>query len=212
MKKIKLMILAVVVVTGYNCKETKKEKQIEEVKAIASAKFNLVKDSTKVSFTAYKTSDKLPVGGKFTKIDITETNEGTNTLDALNGTTFSIPVSSLFTNDATGTRDPKLLEFFFGALENTIRITGKFKTSIDNKCSIDVTLNGKTANIPLEYTVTSENRYTFNGTMHLKNWNALNALASINKACETLHTGKDGISKTWEEVAVQAQVLLKKTE
>jgi hypothetical protein len=30
---------------------------------------------------------------------------------------FSIPVSSLFTNDATGTRDPKILKFFFGVLK-----------------------------------------------------------------------------------------------
>jgi len=46
--------------------------------------------------------------------------------------------------------------------------------------------------------------------MNLENWNALDAVSSINKACEALHTGADGVSKTWSEVAVQANVLLKK--
>jgi hypothetical protein len=31
--------------------------------------------------------------------------------------------------------------------------------------------------------------------MNLENWDALAAVASINKACETLHTGKDGVVK-----------------
>jgi len=205
MKKIKLLALALILLVGYSCKETKKEKE-EQVKEMATDKFTLVKDSTKVSFTAYKTTEKLPVGGKFMKIDIKDTKSGTTALDALNGTTFSIPVSSLFTNDATGTRDPKLVEFFFGAMKNTELISGVFKKDADNKCSIDVTLNGETANIPLDYTLNSEKSITFNGTMNLGDWSALEAVASINKACEELHTGKDGISKTWSDVAVQAQV------
>jgi hypothetical protein len=209
MKRLKLLVLMLVLIAGYSCKETKKEKK-EVDQEMVSEKFSLVKDSTKVSFTAYKTSEKLPVGGKFMKIDITNANEGAGPLEALNGSTFSIPVSSLFTNDATGTRDPKILEFFFGVMTNTIQINGKFKVSADTKCSIDVTLNGKTSNIPLEYVMDSENSITFNGTMNLEDWNALDAIASINEACKELHTGKDGISKTWNEVAVQAQVLLQK--
>jgi hypothetical protein len=46
--------------------------------------------------------------------------------------------------------------------------------------------------------------------MNLENWDLAAAVASINKACEALHTGKDGISKTWSEVAVHADVLLNK--
>lgn len=209
MKRLKLLVLTLVLIAGYSCKEAKKEKK-EVDQEMVSEKFSLVKDSTKVSFTAYKTSEKLPVGGKFMEINFTNANEGSSPLDALNGSTFSIPVSSLFTNDATGTRDPKILEFFFGVMTNTIQITGEFRTSEDNKCSIDVTLNDETANIPLEYTMDSENSITFNGTMNLEDWNALDAIASINDACKELHTGKDGISKTWNEVAVQAQVLLQK--
>jgi len=209
MKKIKLIALALVVLAGYNCKDAKKEKE-KEVKEMASKSFTLVKDSTKVSFTAYKTSEKLAVGGKFMKINIKNSKNGATALEALNGTEFGIPVSGLFTNDATGTRDPKLLEFFFGAMQDTEIISGVFKTDADNKCSIDVTMNGETSNIPLEYVINTETSITFNGTLNLEDWNALEAVAAINNACKELHTGKDGVSKTWTDVAIQAQVLLTK--
>lgn len=210
MKKIAFACLSLFLITGIGCKESNKGKdgKAVELEASSSEKFSLVKDSTKVSFTAYKTTEKLPVGGKFTKINIKETKDGETAMQALNGTTFSIPVSSLFTNDATGTRDPKILEFFFGVMENTELISGEFKVSGEDKCSIDVTLNGKTANIPLEHTMSDDNSYSFSGVMNLENWDALNAIASINKACEALHTGKDGISKTWSDVAIHADVLL----
>ena len=212
MKKINLLTLGVLLILGFSCKQANKEstQQQKESKELVGDIFTLIKDSTKVSFTAYKTTEKLPVGGKFMKVDIKDSKSGATALDALNGTTFSIPVSSLFTNDATGTRDPKLLEFFFGAMKNTEMISGVFKKDVDNKCSIDVTLNGETADIPLDYTLNSEKSITFNGTMNLEDWNALEAIASINKACKELHTGKDGISKTWSDVAVQAQVQLQK--
>jgi hypothetical protein len=209
MKAIKLALLGLVLIASNNCKETKKENK-EEVKEVSAETFSLVGDSTKVSFTAYKTTEKLPVGGTFTKINITKSDSGASALGALNGTTFTIPVSSLFTNDATETRDPKIIEFFFEAMENTTLISGVFKVSDDEKCSIDVTLNGKTANIPLDSEMTSDNTYLFKGVMNLESWDALAAIASLNKACEALHTGADGISKTWNEVAVQAEVLLKK--
>lgn len=207
MNKFKILVLALVVLAGYNCKDAKKEK---EVKELAVDSYTLIKDSTKVSFTAYKTSEKLPVGGKFLKINIKESKSGTTALGALNGTSFSIPASSLFTNDATGTRDPKLLEFFFGVMKDTELISGNFRTSADNKCSIDISMNGAIASIPLEYTINDETNITFNGTLNLKDWNALDALVSLNKACKELHTGKDGVAKTWDDVAVQAQVQFKK--
>jgi hypothetical protein len=55
-----------------------------------------------------------------------------------------------------------------------------------------------------------DNGHSFKGIMNLENWDALNAVESINKACEVLHTGKDGVSMTWSEVAVHADVLLQK--
>ncbi|MDN3690112.1 hypothetical protein [Cyclobacterium jeungdonense] len=152
----------------------------------------------------------MPVGGKFNEITISNFGSGDTTLEAMDGTEFSIPVSSLFSNDPTGTRDPKILEFFFGALENTELISGVFKVGADNQCSIDVTLSGQTETIPLTYSTVNDTKFIFDGVMELANWDALGAVASINKACEALHTGTDGISKTRSEVAIHTEVLLAK--
>jgi len=211
MKKIALTFASALLIVFASCKDAKKGEESKSVEATAKTTemFSLVKDSTKVSFTAYKTTEKLPVGGKFEKINFSKTNSGATALETLNGTEFSIPVSSLFTNDPTGTRDPKLLEFFFGALKDTELISGVVKVE-GEKSSIDVTLNGETQKIPLEYEMDGDSKITFTGVMELENWNALDAVASINKACEILHTGKDGVSKTWSEVAVKAEVLLTK--
>lgn len=211
MKKIAFTFVSALFIVFASCKDDKKSEESKSVEATSDATemFSLVQDSTKVSFTAYKTTEKLPVGGMFKKINFTKTNSGATAMEALNGTEFSIPVSSLFTNDPTGIRDPKLLEFFFSILKDTELISGIFKVEGD-KSSIDVTLNGETQNIPLAYEKNGDDKITFSGTMDLANWNAMDAVASINKACEILHTGKDGVSKTWSEVAVQAEVLLTK--
>jgi hypothetical protein len=211
MKKLKLIALAMILITAVSCKDSKKSTEGNTTKTeTTEGTYSLVNDSTKVSFTAYKTTDKAAVGGVFKEITLTNTTEGETALGALNGTTFSIPVSSLFTNDATGSRDPKILKFFFGVMKNTELISGEFKVSDENSCSIDVTLNEKTANIPLKLTTNGATSLSFDGVMDLENWDGLAAVASINKACEALHTGQDGISKTWSEVAVHADVLLNK--
>jgi hypothetical protein len=209
MKNLKLIALSLILLANFSCNNANKSSEAETEVATES-NFTLVEDSTKVSFVAYKTTDKVPVGGEFTKVNVSNFGQGETALEAMNGTEFSIPVSSLFTNDATGTRDPKILEFFFGVMDNTELISGVFKVTDGNKCSIDVTLNGTTENIPLEYSTVDDIEYIFDGVMELERWDAMGAVASINKACEALHTGADGISKTWSEVAVHAEVILAK--
>ena len=39
-------------------------------------------------------------------------------------------------------------------------------------------------------------------TMNVTNWNASDALSSLNKVCIDLHRGADGVSKTWSEVGL----------
>jgi hypothetical protein len=215
MKKLKLIALAMIMISAVSCKDANKSTEenstdIHTNEATTAGNYSVINDSTKVSFIAYKTTDKIAVGGKFKEINLTDTKQGKTALEALNGTKFSIPVSSLFTNDASGTRDSKILKFFFGVMKNSELISGEFKVSDDNRCSIDVTLNGQTANIPLQYTATSDTNLSFDGVMNLEKWDGLAAVASINKACEALHTGKDGVSKTWSEVAVHADVVFNK--
>jgi len=189
------------------CKNDKKDaNETIDNKTEAAIKYVVKPEGTSVKWTAYKTTDKKPVGGEFTTL-IFDNQGGTTPQEALNNLEFSIPISNLFTKDAS--RDAKIKASFFGAMLDTDLIKGKISYS-DNKYSASITMNGVTNDIPLEVSVTDVRRVKMTGVMNLKDWDALDALASLNKVCFELHKGPDGVSKTWEDVAIEVNTYLRK--
>ncbi|MFT4802596.1 MAG: hypothetical protein ACI93N_002376, partial [Flavobacteriaceae bacterium] len=63
--------------------------------------------------------------------------------------------------------------------------------------------------LPLSYT-TEGNNFTFKGVMNLDDWNASEAIEALNKVCFELHKGADGVSKTWNEVAIEINTTISK--
>lgn len=171
------------------------------------AKFSIEPKTITVNWTGYKTTDKVAVKGQFKEIEISNIKESGTAVDALNGAEFSIPISSLFTDEPI--RDSKLKQLFFGVMDNTLSLTGTLNLSKDGTGAIDLLMNGVQQKIPVTY-IASGQLVELEGTMNLDNWNGQAALASINEACFDLHKGPDGISKTWNEVAVNAAVYLRK--
>ncbi len=190
------------------CKQEKKTEQQTEpaTTEVASEMFVIKPEATTVSWTGYKTTAKTPVKGEFTVLNFEE-KSGTSPMEAINNLNFSIPVSSIFSKDES--RDSKLKEFFFGAMENTNLLEGKLNWDND-KCIATITMNGVTQNLPLDFKIEDERRLTLKGVMNLEDWNALEAVESINKACFDLHKGEDGVSKTWSEVAIEVSAYLRK--
>ncbi|SFD21242.1 YceI family protein [Algibacter pectinivorans] len=203
MKKISILLITLAL-SIVSCKNEKKETKTE---AETTEKYVVKPEGTTVKWTAYKTTDKLPVGGKFKLLDF-ENKSGATPQEALNNLSFSIPVSSVFTNDATNTRDGKIINSFFGAMLDTEFLKGTIKY-VNNAYVASITMNGETNNLPLNIKITDERRVTLTGTMNLKDWNALDALASLNKVCFDLHKGADGVSKTWEDVAIEVETYLR---
>ena len=197
MKKIAVLALATLFLVS--CK--KEEKTAVAVKEPTG--LQIISDSTQVSWTAYKTTEKIGVNGKFNQIELKNTQSGETPEAVLEGASFSIPVSSLFTNDSD--RDSKLKQFFFGVLKNTEMIGGTFNFR-DGKCFMTLTLNDVTKQLEVAHTF-SNNKFTVNHTLNLEDFGAQDALASINKTCYDLHKGPDGVSKTWSEVAISGSVL-----
>ena len=205
MKKITFLLIALTL--GFSsCKKEKKEVKTEtEIKETAK-KFIIKPDSTTVKWTAYKTSAKKGVGGEFKVLNF-DKKTGASVEDALNNLSFSIPVSELFTNDVG--RDAKIKMFFFGKMLDTELLKGTIKYNAPNYVA-ELTMNGVTKDLPLEVTVSKERHVTMDGTINLADWNALEALASLNQICYELHKGEDGISKTWEDVAINVSTYLHK--
>lgn len=208
MKKV-FTLLCVLVIGITSCKKEKKEAKTGTTpEAVVAEKFVVKPEATSVKWTAYKTTEKKGVGGEFTTINF-ENKEGETPQEALNNLSFSIPISSLFTNDETNTRDAKIKTSFFGAMLDTAFLKGTIKYT-NNTCVASLTMNGVTHDLPLEVNITDKRRVSITGTMNLADWNALAALESLNKVCFDLHKGADGVSKTWEDVAIEVNTFLRK--
>ena len=206
MKKALFFILAITLVFAIACKGDKKESETI-YEATTTESFVVKPEATSVKWTAYKTTEKYAVDGLFTVLNF-ENKSGTTPQDALNNLNFSIPVSSLFSKDES--RDAKLKASFFGAMLDTELLKGTIKYVNDSYIA-SITMNGVTYDLPLDVKITDERRVRMQATMQLKDWNALGALLTLSKACFDLHKGLDGVSKTWEEVAIEINTYLRKS-
>jgi len=189
-----------------SCDQFKKPKNTENQFDKTGKKYSLVAETTSVFWTGYKTSEKTPVKGQFMKLNITDPKQADTAKEAIDGATFSIPVSSLFSNEES--RDTKLKDLFFGVMDQTEFLTGSLHIENDTLANVSLQMNGFTKTIPLTYFISGQ-MLSMNGKMIVDDWGAQTALATLHSACEEQHTGADGISKTWNEVGINVESYLK---
>lgn len=202
MKKLSVIsLLLIASLTTFSCKQHEKKdaKPIGKIYAVEAK-------STTINWIAYKTTQKLPVKGQFTKVTIENTKNASTVLEALNGLKFSIPVSSLFTNDTI--RDGKLKKFFFGTMKNTNNIYGTLTMNNETSGFVELTMNGISKMLPITCVIDNQ-KVRIEAQMNLDNWQAQLAIKALNIACKGLHTGDDGISKTWNNVKIEVVTNLK---
>ncbi|MCK5815152.1 MAG: YceI family protein [Flavobacteriaceae bacterium] len=184
-----------------SCKKEIKKEVDENINT-----YSLDTNSALIGWTAYKTTAKKPVKGVFKKVTVS-TKPAKSEIDAINGSEFSIPVSSIFSNNKK--RDSKLQKFFFDVMDNTSLLTGKIAIKDKSTGNLTILMNGVSKNLPFTFTL-SEGLFTLTGTMNLDQWNGQSAIISLNKACLELHAGADGISKTWNDVQIDASISIVK--
>lgn len=189
-----------------SCDQFKKSKNTGDQFDNTGKKYSLVAKTTTVFWTGYKTTEKTPVKGQFMKININDPKKADTAKEALDGANFSIPVSSLFSNDEI--RDTKLKNLFFGVMDQTEFLSGNLQVENDTLINVALNMNGITKTIPLTYFLDGQ-MLSMNGKMIIDDWGAQAAFDSLHGACEELHTGADGISKTWNEVAINVESYLK---
>lgn len=188
-----LSLLLLMTVTFTSCKEKKNTKATEKM-------FTVESEATSINWTAYKTTSKVPVKGQFTDVTIEPPQNALTVVEALNGLKFNIPVSSLFTKDTI--RDGKLKKFFFGTMQNTNSITGTLILTNETAGSVKLTMNRIAKALPITVSINA-NIATLRATMDLDNWQGQLAIEALNAACSELHSGEDGIPKTWSEVNIE---------
>lgn len=180
----------------------------KEVKKAYAIEYVIEPKTTTINWTAYKTTDKIPVKGVFNTVKVANKKTSTNPFDAINGLEFSIPINSIDTKDKG--RDVKIITSFFGAMKNTQTIHGKInlENDGDGKGYIDLNMNNITTKLPVNYIISGQ-LVEIKATLNLDNWKAQLAIDTLNKVCNVEHKTEDGISKTWNEVNIHIVSYLK---
>lgn len=181
------------------------QKQVEKV-----CKKGYDKKSTKIAFGGFKTTQKVEVKGYFKKFTIESTNIADTPEDIFDNSTISIPTDYIETNDIG--RNRRLREEYFGKMKSTQNITGKImKFNKDsNKVNVELTINEVSKVVGFDYNIVGDT-LTLDGTIDIIDFDGSSALKAINKACEVLHKGADGISKTWSEANIYISTVIKET-
>jgi hypothetical protein len=202
-----ISILALVVTfTVISCDQIKKEKPSVNQFDKTGKMYSIVPKTTTIFWTGYKTTAKTPVKGKFTKLNVSNIKMGKTAREAIDGLEFSIPVSSLFSNEEA--RDRKIKDFFFGIMNQTELLSGKLSIVNDTLANVNLKMNSISKEFPISYFISGQ-MLSMQGKLNLDNWNTEKAMKSFHKACKEKHTGEDGISKTWHEVGINVESYLK---
>lgn len=168
-------------------------------------------NTVSLKWTAYKTSEKVGVSGTFNSIFITAGEKSTKLTEVLQEIKFTIQTNS--TNTTNPDRDSKIVDSFFGVMLNTDLIIGQVKNVDGNnesgKCSFLITLNDIEKEIDFNYSV-NDNKVKLVGELDLNQFNGKTAIESLNKVCEDLHKGADGVSVLWPNVGLEVEVALSK--
>lgn len=184
-----------------SCASNTKENRVKK------STFSYDPDSTFLQWTAYKTSEKLPVNGTFTAIEIKGDSKET-ALETIEALEVVITTNSVQTNDTV--RNSRIERYFFQEIQ-TDEIRARFKNiSKDGAAVALITMNNRTVEVPGTY-VLQNNTFTFNSDIDLGAWNALRGIMRLNEVCKDLHAGKDGVSKLWQEVTILFTCRLKST-
>lgn len=172
-----------------------------------SCNYQFQAGSEKLIWTGYKFTKKLGVNGSFDHIEFTQNTMSKSIDELISSISFTVDVASL--NSGLELRDKKLLLFIFGQMKNPGKITGKVISSdiSQNKAIALISMNDVSVQLPFVVTK-SENSLSFTGEIDLLTFGMSESFHTLEQVCKELHTGEDGISKSWSTVGLKIDVIL----
>ncbi len=177
--------------------------------------FRLDPASVKVNWTAFKTTEKLAVSGTVKEVAVQSVQKAKSLKELIEKTTGKGKFDAESKSDSGNpARDTTVYQKFFSLLLNQGEFKGSFVklsgSNTEGKVGLQLSVNGKKALIPMDYKLSPEGHFEASGSFDMMNMGMQKAHESIHTACEKLHQGKDGISKTWTEVGVKVSAMIQK--
>ncbi len=165
-------------------------------------------------WTAYKFTEKAPVSGTFNTVKISEMKTGDTLTSIFAGVTGEIEGASVESNNPA--RNATIAAAFFGKFAEAAKISGKITGATgDDKLGllmVSVTMNGVTKALQLKHDGLKEDgTVVAKATIDMMDFGLKAAFDSIHETCKELHTGKDGVAKTWTELEVSIAAKVTKT-
>jgi hypothetical protein len=175
----------------------------------AKCRFELDPASVEVAWTAFKTTQKVAVKGTFTRVEVQGPRGHPS---SLSGVLSKLKARIELTGEGSSQsgnpgRDATLYQHFFKHLTEKGGLRGEVATVQGGpnagELKLRLLLNGKRRLVPMKYTRSADGLFSAKGAIDLLDFGAKAAFDDIHGACENLHKGADGISKTWSEVEIE---------
>lgn len=171
-------------------------------------RFAVARKGHVLTWTAFKFTERLGVDGSFDTVMVVPGKGGDAAWKAVDGVTFQIDTASVSSGNPD--RDQKIREHFFGSLTQTASLTGRLKANSPGKATLTLTMNGATESVVVDVSA-ADGVVHLRGSLDVESWGGGPAIAALNRACDGVHKGEDGVSKLWSEVELAVAVSVEKT-
>lgn len=177
--------------------------------AAAGCTYDYDPGATKLTWTAFKLTERVGVSGTFKGVTVTGTAAAPDPAKVFEHMRFEIDTSTVDSGEPE--RDPKIVAAFFGTLNEGAKITGGVTSLQQGKGTLELTLGGVTKPLELAYEVSDAGVLTATGKLDLTGHDGAAAVAKLSEVCKAKHTGEDGVTKLWPDVELKVESTLQKT-
>ncbi|QAR30709.1 YceI family protein [Ornithobacterium rhinotracheale] len=163
--------------------------------SVSEGEYTYHPETTKLTWTAYKTPEKVGVEGTFTEYELMGYKTAAIKEDVLSGAKFKINSQSVETGDQS--RDNLLRTLFFGAMTSP-EIQGSFGQFSDGVVPVTLKLNDHEIIRDFKYTF-YDNKIVITGTIDvLADFDIQKGFELLHNECKLLHQ-----DKTWTDVSIE---------
>ncbi len=214
MKKF-ILLGFIAIFTFTNCQNDDKKAKNEmpkQEKTSSKLVWTFNPDASNIKWTGFKTTDKIGVHGEFKQFNIKGIDKDVSLANTIQHALVKVNIFSVFSGNES--RDKKLIASLFQKMSSTDMIEGRVLKIDDKNHTADVVfnMNAHEKKVTMSMNVDeSKGVIQLKGKIDLiKDFGADEAMAIFHEACKDKHTGKDGISKTWSEVDIEANLKFNK--
>ncbi len=176
--------------------------ETEEVKG-ENCYYTFNADSTNMTWTGYKFTEKVGVSGTFTEIVTANIQNSPSIIDAVANAEFKIPITSVESNNED--RNKKIIDYFFGSINTEViygRVAGLSGTEESGQAEIIINMNNQDVQVFMPYTF-QDGILNMSAVIDIFEWNGQMGVERLNEACYDLHKSADGVSKLWPDVKIE---------